>query len=1006
MPAAPRFEEVEPGVYEATGPGYHATLSDEEGLVYKTHNVRNPADPHHNKVQVQLRHIRRGQQVHYDRLLDGNDDIPVDDLSGGVSFWRAPGIDERYQPRGDGVEQTFSVQSRPEGEGDLEFVCSLGVENVSASPMRNGRSGGILFKEESGRVAARYGQIVVRDSEKNGCVIEPLLSADGSEIAFSVPAAFLDRAVYPVIVDPLVGGDFFISEDFPTLVTQPTIAASSTNFLVVWNDYRTGTVPQITASIVTPGGLPSANFRLSNIAAVPLDYRFQRISVASDGTNWLVVWSDDRAVGAGVRGAIVQSNGSLLGGDDFLIAATTGMVFEDPIVVYNGFEFVVSWTSTPPTGGTSQIFYTRVTSASVIGQTSVVPANITPINQTLLFLAPQKPNGDTLLVYRENAEAPAATRSVRIASDGTIRDVGGTVLFKEDQNDSGFGRPIGAAWTGTEWQILSTFDQTTDSSIFLHRLSTTGVITPPTGVFAEFGLGPLGTATEPYAPAFAGGNEWLFLRNERVSQSLSHIIGKRVTFAGIDRDPVPFQLDTATQGFLRDAVAAFVSDRYLAVWLDGRSGGAQPGDARDVAGTIIDTTVAGTADIPLVAVANASPKSGEPPLTVSFDATASTGTYDTLLWDFGDGTTSNVATVSKTYRTRGTFIAVLRLTKNGYTVSDRVIITVGSGGPNTGGSKVGTPVANSPGVETGLFLSTVVIRLNFAASPLDVIRVTGILDAGLLPNDLTGKNASVTIGSFTSTVSLDAKGQFKSPDVNFALNGPTGGFAFQIINADLRAAMAALGLNNEDVKPAKNIEIPVTVTVGDFSATATVAVAYRAVRNDNGVGSYAFLQQGAEVSGSFLITSFSATEQFQPKTGLKTHTFSIKGQIVQPSGGLFKPAAAGEFRFGIGNFEFGVPVGQFRVDGGKLKFVARVGVSGLKKFSIDLNSGTFNLQLLKVPAQANNGSGLFVAREGDNITNVDLALSFIFDLEKEKFSAGRYIFINRKDLKTKKWKLR
>ena len=47
------------------------------------------------------------------------------------------------------------------------------------------------------------------------------------------------------------------------------------------------------------------------------------------------------------------------------------------------------------------------------------------------------------------------------------------------------------------------------------------------------------------------------------------------------------------------------------------------------------------------------------------------------------------------------------------------------------------------------------------------------------------------------------------------------------------------------------------------------------------------------------------------------------------------------------------------------------------------------------------------AKSGQNITKVDLNLSFQFDLQdSQKLSAGRYIFIKRKDAAAKNWVLR
>jgi len=68
-----------------------------------------------------------------------------------------------------------------------------------------------------------------------------------------------------------------------------------------------------------------------------------------------------------------------------------------------------------------------------------------------------------------------------------------------------------------------------------------------------------------------------------------------------------------------------------------------------------------------VAVINAKPTSGNAPLTVNFDGSASSdpdGSIISYEWNFGDGNTGSGATVSHTYTTTGTFSVTLTVTDN------------------------------------------------------------------------------------------------------------------------------------------------------------------------------------------------------------------------------------------------------------------------------------------------------------------------------------------------------
>jgi hypothetical protein len=79
----------------------------------------------------------------------------------------------------------------------------------------------------------------------------------------------------------------------------------------------------------------------------------------------------------------------------------------------------------------------------------------------------------------------------------------------------------------------------------------------------------------------------------------------------------------------------------------------------------------------VIASFQASPTSGEPALTVAFDATSSSGAIDSYAWDFGDGTTGSGSTVSHEYGSEGTFTATLTVTDDlGTTDTATATITV------------------------------------------------------------------------------------------------------------------------------------------------------------------------------------------------------------------------------------------------------------------------------------------------------------------------------------------
>jgi PKD repeat protein len=99
-------------------------------------------------------------------------------------------------------------------------------------------------------------------------------------------------------------------------------------------------------------------------------------------------------------------------------------------------------------------------------------------------------------------------------------------------------------------------------------------------------------------------------------------------------------------------------------------------------------TGGGGGNLAPIAVATATPTSGNVPLAVSFDSAGSTdpdGTIVSYAWDFGDTASGTGATTSHTYTAAGSFTAVLTVTDNGgKTATSSVTITVTGDGDGDG----------------------------------------------------------------------------------------------------------------------------------------------------------------------------------------------------------------------------------------------------------------------------------------------------------------------------------
>ena len=106
---------------------------------------------------------------------------------------------EAYDVRGEGVEQTFVFHAPIRARGAMEITGQIQT-GLEAAPMTP-RHGGLLFRDGAGRPVISYGEAWVFDAA--GARAPVATSWDGAEIRLHVSAEFMDRAVYPVTVDPL-----------------------------------------------------------------------------------------------------------------------------------------------------------------------------------------------------------------------------------------------------------------------------------------------------------------------------------------------------------------------------------------------------------------------------------------------------------------------------------------------------------------------------------------------------------------------------------------------------------------------------------------------------------------------------------------------------------------------------------------------------------------------------------------------------------------------------------
>jgi hypothetical protein len=163
----------------------------------------------------------------------------------------------------------------------------------------------------------------------------------------------------------LVGGEDNSQDD-----VEPAVAWNGSEFLVVWQHvYPSTTVSDVYArrtGISTREGVGS-------IFVSDIDFRDDAPGVASNGSEWLVVWGKKGTGTYDVRGERISATGSQLG--EFGISSAAGDQ-DTPSVAFDGGQYLVAWhdrrSSTVP-----DVYGGRVTSGGAASDGSGFPISAT-----------------------------------------------------------------------------------------------------------------------------------------------------------------------------------------------------------------------------------------------------------------------------------------------------------------------------------------------------------------------------------------------------------------------------------------------------------------------------------------------------------------------------------------------------------------------------------------------------------------------------------------------------
>ncbi|MHA7629366.1 Ig-like domain-containing protein [Corallococcus sp. M7] len=341
--------------------------------------------------------------------------------------------------------------------------------------------------------------------------------------------------------------------------SYPDVVARGYSWFVVWEDARNG-YPDIYGTGVDWDGTPSYR----GPVAVSAQYQSEYLpSVASSGGDLLVVWHEAHTSGYDVRGARVTTQDVVRDTTSILLSTAPNDQYT-PAVARTGTDYLVVWRDNR--AGESDIYGVRVTSQGVVLDPSGIPLCTVGGEQDNPTVAS---NGTDWMVAWDDNRYDATDEilyGVRVSTAGVIRSAWsiGTASWA-------MRRPALAS-DGTDWYVVWEDGRGQLSSaswdIFGAKVTASGTVTPTYGT--NLTSGNTGSQLEPDI-AFNGAEylvAWTDYRSYVTNED--DIYAAHVSRAGAVRPVGGFVLSNAPGRQVAPAVAASVGG-WLVVWQDGRN---------------------------------------------------------------------------------------------------------------------------------------------------------------------------------------------------------------------------------------------------------------------------------------------------------------------------------------------------------------------------------------------------------------------------------------------------
>jgi hypothetical protein len=393
-------------------------------------------------------------------------------------------------------------------------------------------------------------------------------------------------------------GEPFVISDASGSQMSPSVAFDGTNYLVVWYDSRGGSYDIYGSRVAQDGTvLNSAGIAISTA----IGYQFQP-DVSFDGTNFMVVWQDQRSDTSDIYASRVDQDGIVL--DPAGIAVSVASDEQNyPFIDFDGTNYFVAWYD-KRTGIDNDIYGTLLNTNGTVLNPSGIAISTAANDQNISSVSF---DGTNYLVtwHDRRGGSDYDIYGARVNRSGVVQEPTGIQICDlESQQVS----PAAVSYNG-QW-LVAWRDNRNGSynDIYGSRISASGTVTDEDGILISSSV----PAQSKPAVAFDGTNYLVVWQEDRGGGPPFDIYGMRITPGGyyLDTDPIPISTVSGSQEY--PAVAFDNDSIFLVVWQDDRGG------TNDIYGARVSTS-GNVLDPPGIAISTATGRQNYP--SIAFDGT-------------------------------------------------------------------------------------------------------------------------------------------------------------------------------------------------------------------------------------------------------------------------------------------------------------------------------------------------------------------------------------------------